>query len=104
MGGSCQCCGYNSCTAALAFHHLDPKVKELGISYTRANPTSWERIINELRKCVLVCHNCHSEIHEGIRLLPKTYAKFNEEYNFFPHGFKIVLKTIDKEKSNGSKE
>ena len=80
MGGACQCCGYSTCTEALAFHHIDPTVKDMGFGDTRANPKKWEKIVEELRKCVLVCHNCHSEIHAGVRQLPKTYAKFDEEY------------------------
>lgn len=80
MGGSCQCCGYNACTEALAFHHIDPAVKDMSFGDTRANPKKWETVVNELKKCVLVCHNCHSEIHAGVRELPKTYAIFNEEY------------------------
>ena len=80
MGGKCQCCGYDRHTSALAFHHLDPTVKELGFGGARANPKSWPVIVIELRKCVLVCNNCHSEIHAGIRELPDTYAVFNESY------------------------
>ena len=80
MGGSCQCCGYNTCTEALAFHHIDPTIKDIQFAAARANPKSWDKIVKELRKCVLVCHNCHSEIHAGIKKLPANYAKFNEKY------------------------
>jgi hypothetical protein len=80
MGSVCQCCGYSTCTAALAFHHIDPTLKDIGFGDIRANPKKWKEIVNELRKCVLVCHNCHSEIHAGVRQLPNTYAEFNEEY------------------------
>lgn len=83
MGGKCQCCGYNKCLQALAFHHIDPTVKELTFGSLRANPKRWDSIIDELKKCVLVCHNCHSEIHAGTRELPKQYATFNEEYASF---------------------
>ena len=30
-GGSCQRCGYNKCTRALSFHHLDPSKKDFGL-------------------------------------------------------------------------
>ena len=80
MGGKCQCCGYNKTHKALAFHHIDPTQKDMGFGDTRANPKSWQKIITELRKCILVCHNCHSEIHDGIRDLPENYAKFNEDF------------------------
>lgn len=89
MGGKCQCCGYNSCTSALAFHHLDPTNKDLGLGAIRGNPKSWNSIVVELRKCILVCHNCHSEIHAGIRTLPQTFEAFNEEF--------VEYKDVDKQ-------
>ena len=62
-GGKCQECGYNRCIRAMKFHHLDPAQKDFGISgVSRA----WETIKVELDKCVLVCGNCHDEIHEGL--------------------------------------
>ena len=32
---------------------------------------SWKRIVEEFNKCVMVCGNCHSEIHDGITVIPK---------------------------------
>lgn len=64
-GGKCSICGYNKCIGALEFHHLDPNKKDFGISskgYTR----SWDTVKAELDKCILVCANCHREIHSGI--------------------------------------
>ena len=46
------------------FHHLDPELKDFGIS-GNAN-RSWDKIQVELDKCVLLCANCHSEVHAGI--------------------------------------
>lgn len=80
MGGECVCCSYKKCNRALALHHLDPTKKEISFGKIRANPKSWLKIIEELRKCVLVCHNCHSEIHEGIREVPKNAKRFNEKF------------------------
>lgn len=64
-GGKCICCGYDRCQAALDFHHLDASQKEFGISLDGIT-RSWERVQKELDKCVLVCSNCHREIHAGI--------------------------------------
>lgn len=64
-GGKCCICGYNKYQGALEFHHLDPLEKDFGIAskgYTR----SWESIKAELNKCILVCSNCHKEIHAGL--------------------------------------
>jgi hypothetical protein len=61
-GGKCKRCGYDKCPAALEFHHLDPTQKDFGIS-TNGNSRSFEKCKIELDKCMLVCSNCHAEIH-----------------------------------------
>ena len=63
MGGACIKCGYNKCLSALEFHHLEPTEKEFSISQVRN--LSEARIEKELKKCILVCANCHREIHEN---------------------------------------
>ena len=81
MGGSCVCCGYNKCQSALALalHHLDPSQKEFNLGALRANIKSWDKIVIELRKCVLICHNCHSEYHEGLIDIPEDALRFDEK-------------------------
>lgn len=69
-GGKCMMCGYNKCQRALSFHHVNPKNKEFDLS-SRGLTRSWERIKKEIDKCVLLCANCHMEIHDGITQLPK---------------------------------
>lgn len=80
MGGKCVCCGYNKCQASLALHHLDPKEKDFSFGAIRANCKSWNKIVVELRKCILVCVNCHGEIHYGLTKVPSNATKFNEKY------------------------
>ena len=80
MGGECVCCSYKKCISALDLHHINPTEKEFALSSVRANSVSWSRIVNELRKCVLVCQNCHKEIHAGERVLPENPTRFNESY------------------------
>lgn len=64
MGGKCIICGYDKCNRALEFHHLDPSTKSFGIG-SDGYKHSWEVIKKELDKCILVCSNCHAEIHDG---------------------------------------
>lgn len=63
-GGACLLCGYNNCFDALAFHHKDPTQKELGIG--SGNTVAIAKLREEVKKCVLVCSNCHAEIHAGM--------------------------------------
>jgi hypothetical protein len=69
-GSKCICCGYSKCSRALSFHHVNPSEKSFGIS-ARGITRSWEKTRAELDKCVLVCANCHAEIHDNIRQLPR---------------------------------
>jgi hypothetical protein len=66
FGGKCQLCGYDKCIDALHFHHVDPSTKEASPSYVIMRKT-WAIAYEELKKCVLVCANCHAEIHHQRR-------------------------------------
>jgi hypothetical protein len=70
-GGRCTRCGYSRCLAALEFHHRDPSEKDPQLfrnKHRRARVT--EETKAELRKCDLVCSNCHREVHEEQHLPP----------------------------------
>ena len=47
--------------ACLEFHHLDPSEKD--ISIRTMVRLKGENLSKELDKCILVCANCHREIH-----------------------------------------
>ncbi len=60
---ACQRCGYQRALRNLVFHHLKEKVFGLagrGLLYPP------KRLFAEARKCVVLCHNCHGELHEGV--------------------------------------
>jgi 5-methylcytosine-specific restriction endonuclease McrA len=65
FGGKCQICGYAKCQEALQFHHIDPADKEFGIA-RKGHTRSYERILVEANKCLLLCANCHVEVEHGI--------------------------------------
>ncbi len=62
-GNKCQLCGYDKCQEALDFHHLNPDEKDFNIS---GGTKSFESLKPEVDKCILVCANCHREIHAGV--------------------------------------
>lgn len=77
LGGKCQCCGYNKCSAALEFHHLNPDIKEF--TFSDNTNRSWENTRNELKKCILVCANCHREIHANLIDNSNLSSSFDEK-------------------------
>jgi hypothetical protein len=60
-GSKCEICGYSKCVGALVFHHLNTEEKEFNIGGSHCR--SWEKTKKELDKCMLLCSNCHQEIH-----------------------------------------
>ena len=66
-GGKCVFCGYAKYSGALDFHHLSNK--SFGLS-ERGLTRSWKKICEELDKCILVCANCHREVHAGLLIAP----------------------------------
>jgi len=62
-GGKCIICDYNKCIKALEFHHINPKDKSFRINSNTMLSHSNKDIIKELSKCILLCSNCHRELH-----------------------------------------
>jgi len=66
FGGKCQICGYNKCLAALEFHHKDPKEKLFNVmdALWSLKGVKKEQAYEEAKKCILICSNCHRELHD----------------------------------------
>lgn len=62
-GGCCEKCGYDKCIKALEFHHLDPSKKDFTISNDHFK---LKDAIEESKKCILICANCHRELHDNL--------------------------------------
>jgi len=69
-GGKCQICGYKKFIGAFDLHHKNDSVKEFGLS-AKGLTRSLDKTKKEADKCILVCANCHREIHGGYTQLPK---------------------------------
>lgn len=65
LGGKCSNCGYNKCSAALEFHHISDN-KEFTIAGAKY---SWNKLEKEIKKCILLCSNCHRELHNPDHIL-----------------------------------
>jgi len=68
-GGKCQICGYNRCLNALEFHHKDMTTKLESVSEL-LRLASIDVAKEEIKKCNLLCANCHREVHAGIAFVP----------------------------------
>ena len=58
----CECCGYSD-ARALDYDHIDPTNKISGVKLTSflqlAGFTNRRNVITEVRKCRILCSNCH---------------------------------------------
>lgn len=63
MGGGCSICGYNKNISALEFHHVKSELKEFTLDLRTLSNKSDISIKKELDKCILLCSNCHQELH-----------------------------------------
>ena len=63
LGGKCSVCGYNKSIKALSFHHKNQSEKLYDISHNGNLLRHWDRVLVEVKKCDLLCLNCHAEIH-----------------------------------------
>lgn len=63
FGGKCMDCGNTYPNCVFQFHHLDPNEKDFNPSYAMAGGE--ERMWAELKKCVMLCANCHLIRHHG---------------------------------------
>lgn len=69
LGGKCKNCGYKKNLSALHFHHRIPIEKSIKIDSRSCSNTKYEILLEEVKKCDLLCANCHAEIH---------YSHFND--------------------------
>ena len=65
-GNKCSICGYDKCKDALDLHHMNKDDKKFSISSFWGHK-SWDELEKELEKCILICSNCHRELHSKDR-------------------------------------
>jgi 5-methylcytosine-specific restriction endonuclease McrA len=63
----CTHCGFDKYKPALDFHHVDPKEKDIII--TKLRDCSPKRLEAEVKKCIVLCANCHRAFHSGLIVL-----------------------------------
>ena len=63
-GNQCYCCHKSYPFVVYDFHHLNPKEKDFGLG-DKTSTVKWDKVQAEIDKCILVCANCHRQIHSG---------------------------------------
>jgi hypothetical protein len=63
LGGKCKECNYFRNYAALSFHHRNPSEKSFGLDMRACSNRTWAKLLEEAKKCDLLCIRCHLELH-----------------------------------------
>jgi len=71
-GGKCVCCGYDN-WKVLNFHHMNSEEKDFNLSSLYGSKEK-KLLFKEADKCVLLCSNCHAEVHLGLKEIPNINA------------------------------
>jgi len=77
LGGKCSKCGYNKTITPVVFHHIDAATKEIRPARV-LDSLNWDKIKKELKKTILLCENCHNELHhpeESFTAIPNQSKK-----------------------------
>ena len=61
-GGKCSRCGFDE-VVLLHWHHIDPSTKDATVKFYACSPKNFHKVVAEAKKCVLLCPNCHRQIH-----------------------------------------
>jgi hypothetical protein len=75
MGGECVICKLRGPDCIYDFHHMDPEEKDFTLGSWKFK--CWETIVSELKKCVMLCSNCHREFHNGSKCIPRNAKRFD---------------------------
>lgn len=70
----CSLCS-ESDPCCLDFHHLGDKKD--AVSVLAQHGYSWETIVEEIKKCLLLCANCHRKVHAGRLSIDGVVADWN---------------------------
>lgn len=61
LSKGCSICGYNKCAMALDLHHANEK------NFTISHMRVLKRVKTEIKKCIILCANCHRELHAKLK-------------------------------------
>jgi len=76
FSGKCGVCGLKDNDIVYDFHHIDPSQKDFLLTN---KIRSWESLVQEAKKCVMLCSHCHRKIHSGLATIPDDIPVFSEE-------------------------
>ncbi len=90
----CCLCNFSEVQEALEFHHVHPEEKSFAICSSNTTTKALRAQLEEMKKCILVCANCHRGIHYGIYQVPENWKDFYDN-----EIAQSLLKNLEKKKT-----
>ena len=78
IGKGCEICHEND-IRCLVFHHINPKIKEESV-VRLIRESNYKKIEKEVKKCILLCDNCHKIIHITYNITTNCNTKRRRKY------------------------
>ena len=78
FGSKCCLCGFDIFPSALEFHHVNPEEKSFGLTGSGLMK-KMETQLEEAKKCILVCANCHRGIHHENIKIPENWKELFDD-------------------------
>ena len=96
LGGKCEQCGTTN-IFHLIFHHKSGEEKEFNIG-SRCNG-SYNTLLKEVKKCILLCHNCHEKHHDNemdsfLKQNKRLYLEYKESNGCSKCGYNECNKSL----------
>lgn len=80
FGGRCGICKTVDHAVVFDFHHIDPSTKSFEIS---RKYRAWDVVVDEAKKCAMLCSNCHRKVHANLLDLPIDVPRL--DLSLLPH-------------------
>ena len=92
FGGKCCLCSKEHPSELFDFHHIDPKTKKFSLGAARGSITSWANLVKELKKCVMLCANCHRLVEYGYAEVPSDAPRFHKSFENYDPAKEVLPK------------
>ena len=80
LGGECNYCNTVYHDEAYDIHHIVENDKGFGFGAIMAHPQAWDTLVTEAKKCMLLCANCHRQLHAGHIDIEDIAAAYDERF------------------------
>jgi predicted RNA-binding Zn-ribbon protein involved in translation (DUF1610 family) len=80
FGDKCAICKKEYPSELFDFHHVNKDDKKFSLGSVRGSIRSWKKIVDEVKKCIMLCSNCHRLVEYNYKEIPINAKRFDESF------------------------